>query len=93
MKRELTPADCLYSVKVGTLFGFFAGWAIGVALIFYVDSPALNQWPLVPSIPLWNALGWATYGFVIGGSGIFANVGRRSVDHLKDESTPLTPAA
>jgi len=77
MKEELTGADYLHSVKIGSLFGFFVGWLIGVALLLYLDSKELNNWPGVPSIPLWNGIGWAIYGFIIGGGGIFAHVGKK----------------
>jgi hypothetical protein len=92
MKEELTSADYLYSVKIGSLLGFFAGWAIGVALLLYVNSPALNNWPGVPSIPLWNGLGWATYGFIIGGSGIFSRVGKKPATRREPIAAPLKPA-
>ena len=91
MKEELTGADYLYSVKIGSLFGFFVGWLIGVALLLYLDSKELNNWPGVPSIPLWNGIGWAIYGFIIGGGGIFAHVGRKP--EKKPEHTTLKPAA
>jgi hypothetical protein len=32
MKEELTGADYLHSVKIGTLLGFIVGFAIGIAL-------------------------------------------------------------
>ena len=94
MRHELTTADYAHSVKIGSLFGFFAGWLLGVALLLYVDSKELNQWPLVASIPLWNGFGWATYGFVVGGSGLFANVGRKANEQPeKGPTEQLTPAA
>jgi len=93
MRDELTSADYLYSIKIGSLFGFFAGWLLGVALLLYVDSKELNQWPLVASIPLWNAFGWATYGFVVGGSGIFADIGRKRSEKPEKEPNALTTAA
>ena len=93
MTQELTPADYAYSVKIGSILGFFVGWAIGIALLLYVDSKALNNWPGVPSIPLWNGFGWATYGFILGGGGMFARVGRKPAKRAEDETTALTPAA
>jgi hypothetical protein len=87
MERELTSADVIYSVKMGSVMGFLVGWAIGVALLLYLDSKELNQWPGVPSIPLWNGIGWALYGFVCGGSGIFANIGRKT--QAKEEEAAI----
>lgn len=77
MKEELSPADYIYSIKMGVVMGFLAGWAIGIALLLYLDSPALNNWPGVPSIPLWQGIGWALYGFIVGGSGLFAHIGKK----------------
>jgi hypothetical protein len=91
MKDELTPADYLYSVKIGSLLGFYAGWLIGIALLVYLDSPMLNNWPAVASIPLWNGFGWALYGFIVGGGGFFAHFGRKPVERPK--SAALESAA
>ena len=93
MNEELTGADYAYSVKIGSLFGFFTGWAIGIALLLYLGSKELNNWPDVPSIPLLNGIGWATYGFIVGGGGLFAHVGRKVVGSEKEESASLKPAA
>lgn len=96
MKEELTGADYLYSVKIGTLLGFFTGLAIGVALLLYLGSEKLNNWPLVASIPIWNGIGWATYGFIVGGGGIFAHFGRKPAKTEKRKEVPkvpVTPAA
>ncbi len=76
MKEELSWEDCTYSTKIGSLLGFIVGWVIGVALVLYLDSSELNAWP-VESIPLLNGFGWMLYGFIVGGGGIFANLGRK----------------
>lgn len=77
MKEELMPADYLYSVKIASVMGFLVGWAIGIALLLYVDSKELNNWSFVPSIPILNGIGWMIYGFIVGGSGMFAHLGRK----------------
>ena len=87
MKEELTPADNLYSIKIGSVIGFLVGWAIGIALLLYLDSRELNNWPGVPSIPLWNGIGWGLYGFIVGGSGLFAHLGRKRKDALPESVT------
>lgn len=91
MKEELTGADYRHSVIIGSLLGFFVGWAVGVALLLYLGSKELNSWPLVWSVPLWYGLGWATYGMVIGGGGAFARWGRKRSGPEKEES--IKPAA
>jgi hypothetical protein len=79
MERELTIQDYAHSVKIGSVLGFLIGWAIGVALVVYLDSPALYQWAGVLSIPLSMGSGWALYGFIVGGGGIFAHLGRKPI--------------
>jgi hypothetical protein len=94
MRHELTTADYKHSIKIGSIFGFFVGLLLGIALLFYVDSKELNAWPLVASIPLWNGFGWATYGFIVGGSGLFADVCRKPLKQPEKAPTEqLTPAA
>ena len=87
MKEELTATDYLYSIKIGSVIGFLVGWAIGVALLLYLVSEELNNWPGVPSIPLWNGIGWGIYGFIVGGSGLFAHLGRKKKDALPESVT------
>jgi hypothetical protein len=72
-ERQYSEEECNYSTKVGMAGGFLVGWAIGVALLLYVDNAALNQWSWVPSIPIWNAIGWMLYGMIGGSGGIFAD--------------------
>ena len=72
-ERQYTEQECNYSTKIGMAGGFIVGWAIGVALLLYVNTPALNQWAWVPSIPIWNAIGWMLYGMIGGSGGIFAD--------------------
>ena len=93
MREELTGADYRHSVIIGSLLGFFVGWAIGVALLLYLGSKELNSWPWVASIPLWYGLGWSTYGFIIGGGGMFAHVGRKAQGPPGKEESTLKPAA
>jgi len=92
MKEELTTADYIYSVKLGSVGGFLVGWAIGIALLLYLDSKELNNWPGVPSIPLWNGIGWGLYGFIAGGSGLFAHIGRKKTTAEKRETAKLRRA-
>jgi hypothetical protein len=72
-ERRYSEDECNYSVKIGMAGGFIVGWAIGIALILYLNSPALNQWDWVLSIPFWNAIGWMLYGMIGGSGGIFAD--------------------
>jgi len=72
-ERQYSDQECNYSIKIGMVVGFLVGWAIGVALLLYVNTPQLNQWAWVPSIPIWNAIGWSLYGMIGGSGGIFAD--------------------
>jgi hypothetical protein len=91
MKEELTGADYLHSVKIGSLFGFFIGLLTGLALLWYIGSKELNEWPWVASIPLWYGLGFATYGFIVGGGGLFAHVWRKEVKNTEAHGVPAVP--
>ena len=91
MKDELTGADYLHSVKIGSVLGFIVGLFIGIALLLYLGSEELNNWPWVASIPLWYGIGWATYGFIIGGGGVFAHVWRRAAKAPAAPAAPLVP--
>jgi hypothetical protein len=73
-ERQYSEDECNYSIKIGMVGGFIVGWAIGIALILYLDSPALNQWAGLPSIPFWNAIGWMLYGMIGGSGGILADL-------------------
>jgi hypothetical protein len=72
-ERQYSEDECNYSIKIGMAGGFILGWAIGIALILYLNSPALNQWAWLASIPFWNAIGWMLYGMIGGSGGIFAD--------------------
>jgi hypothetical protein len=77
-EKELTAAEYSYSTKIGVVIGFLVGWAVGIAILMYGDSPRFNQIPGVESIPLWFGFGWGIYGFIVGGGGNFAHLGRKT---------------
>jgi hypothetical protein len=82
-----SESDYAYSTKLGVGLGFLAGAVVGLAQLVYIDSAALNEWAGVASIPLSNALGFALYGWIIGGSGVLAR-GRMPAKlerHLEEE--------
>ena len=72
-ERHHSEQECNYSIKIGMAGGFLIGWALGIALVLYVNTPALNQWAWMPSIPIWNGIGWMLYGMIGGSGGIFAD--------------------
>lgn len=75
MQEDLRPkGDYDYSMKMGVFLGTIVGGVIGAAMIWYVDSPALNAWPLAASIPIFNALGWALFGMIVGSGGLLARL-------------------
>ena len=62
-------SDLIYSTLVGTSIGFAAGSAMGVIQLLYV--PELATWTYGSIIVGICALGWAGYGAIAGGAGIF----------------------
>ena len=52
MQEQLTGADYTYSTKMGSVIGFLAGWALGIAMLIYIGSSELNNWPGVESISI-----------------------------------------
>jgi hypothetical protein len=66
--------DYGHSIKVGVTLGFIVGALLGIGLVVYIDSPALYAWPGMISLPIVNAFGWAFYGLIVGGSGLFSEV-------------------
>jgi len=84
--RHYSEEECNYSTKIGMAGGFLVGWALGIALLLYVNSPALNQWEWMPSIPIWNGIGWMLYGMIGGCGGIFADLRfSAKTEHKLDE--------
>jgi hypothetical protein len=57
---------------MAAVIGNFIGWAIGAAQLAYIGSADLLNWPFVSLIPLYSGLGWALFGMIIGGSGVFS---------------------
>jgi hypothetical protein len=62
-------SDLIYSTLVGTSIGFAAGTGMGVIQLLYV--PELAAWTYGSIIVGICALGWAGYGAIAGGAGIF----------------------
>jgi hypothetical protein len=72
------------SIKTGALWGFFIGWAIGLALLLYV--PVLMDSPGALSLPAFTALGWVLFGSIVGSGGLLAKPGLPSklLPHLEE---------
>jgi formate/nitrite transporter FocA (FNT family) len=64
------------SLKRGIYGGAVVGFIVGMAILVYTDSPALNRWWGVFSIPISQAFGWALFGMIAGGGGLFAPAGK-----------------
>jgi hypothetical protein len=43
---------------------------MGLALVLFSDSTALNNWGGAISLPISGAFGWALYGWILGGTGL-----------------------
>jgi len=68
-----TVPDYALSTKRGVGLGAIAGLLIGILQLLYIDSPALMVWPRMLTILFWTSFGWALFGMIVGGSGVFAN--------------------
>src|SRR5262245_59615077 len=64
-----TKSDLMYSTVVGTSIGFVAGALMGLVQLLYV--PELATWTSGRIIVGICAIGWAGYGAIAGGAGIF----------------------
>ena len=77
---------------VASLIGSIIGWAIGVAQLIVIGSWDLFYWNWMPLIPLYSGLGWALFGMIMAGSGLFLkkpSIGEREAE----EAYPEAPAA
>jgi hypothetical protein len=54
------------------LGGAIIGFVIGVLQIIIMGSWEFVRWVGMPMMPLYSAAGWALYGMILGGSGIFS---------------------
>jgi formate/nitrite transporter FocA (FNT family) len=67
-----TDLDMKLSLWRGVVGGAIIGLLIGIGVVLYTDSPALNAWWGMPVIPIGQAFGWALFGMIAGGGGLFA---------------------
>ena len=68
-----TVPDYGLSTLRGVEMGAIAGLLIGIIQLLYIDSPALMTLPRMSSLLFWESFGWALFGMIVGGSGVFAN--------------------
>jgi thiamine transporter ThiT len=69
----MTVPDYSLSTLRGVGLGAIAGLLLGIVQLLYIDSPALMTWPRMSTLLFWESFGWALFGFIVGGSGVFAN--------------------
>jgi hypothetical protein len=60
------------STRRGVLGGAILGACMGLALVLYSNSTAFNHWGGAISLPISGAVGWALYGWILGGTGLLA---------------------
>ncbi len=61
------------SIILSMLVGSIFGWAIGVGQLLIIGSWDLFMWAWMPLIPFYSALGWALFGMIMSGSGVFSH--------------------
>ncbi len=69
---ERAEADRTYCTKLSTVVGGLVGWVIGATQLYVIGSWDFFYWTYMPLIPFYTALGWALFGMIIGGSGLFS---------------------
>jgi hypothetical protein len=87
-ESEPEDNDRTYHTLVATLVAGIIGWAIGVGQLIVIGSWELVYWPYSAMIPLYSGIGWALYGMIVGGSGVFA----KSKEAVSDERKVSTAA-
>jgi len=66
------------SIVVGAIIG----WFVGVGQLVVMGSWEMFYWSGMPMMPLYNAAGFALYGMILGGSGLFS---KRETPVVHDE--------
>ena len=46
----------------------------GIGITYTITPTMVNEFTFGK---IWNGIGWALYGFIAGGSGLFAHIGRK----------------
>jgi hypothetical protein len=77
----------VYSTKVGIWIGVIIGLIVGILQLVFIGSEAVANWGRVAAILVSCVGGWAMYGAIMGGSGVFSR-GRLPADleHRFEES-------
>jgi len=71
-RLQRAESERTHQMLLSVVIGGIIGWAVGVAQLIVIGSWDLFYWAWMPLIPLYNALGLALYGMIIGGSGVFS---------------------
>ena len=71
--------DFAYSTKVGVAIGFGVGLLVGVLQLLFMGPAAVETWARVVTILISCGLGWALFGWIVGGSGVFSGTRRHQV--------------
>ncbi len=70
--------DLALSHKRGILWGGVLGALMGIAIIFYSDSPRFSGWGGILAMPIIGTFGWGLYGWILGGTGLLAGAKKTS---------------
>ena len=82
-----------HTMALSVLIGGIIGWAIGMGQMLVMNTWAMFYWPFMAMMPIYSGLGFALYGMILGGSGVFSKtVARTEVEEPK-EIRPATHAA
>lgn len=59
------------AMAMSVAIGAIIGWILGVAQLIIMNSWEMFYWVGMPMMPIYSAGGWALYGMIIGGGGLF----------------------
>ena len=84
-----------HTMALSVLIGGLIGWAIGMGQMLVMDTWSMFYWPLMAMMPIYSGLGFALYGMILGGSGLFSKPAARIEEEEEEpnESRSATHAA
>jgi hypothetical protein len=68
---KLKMSESIEVMWTTVLSAAIIGWLLGVGQLIIMDAWHSAHWVMMPMMPLYSMGGWALYGMILGGSGVF----------------------